>query len=445
MLNQFVARFQNMESVLVNGEQEMRFQACLAQLARQYNDRELAAKSDSGDDFWYDERDWRAALRPYNVKDGILHIPVKGVLLHNFGYQYFDYATGYVYIEHAVKRGLADKNVKGIALVIDSPGGEVAGCFNLVDKIYDWRGEKPIRAFAAESAYSAAYAVASAADTITVSKTGGVGSIGVVTSHVDVSKMMDEWGYKITFIFAGKHKVDGNPYEPLKPEVKERIQARIDELYAIFVSTVARNRKMDEKAVRATEALTFTASEATSNGLADNVGDLSDSIAAFAVELALDDGDDHMAGENKDAAASTVDVEKVKAEARAEGKAEGLKEGGVAMQNRISAIFELPEAKTRPAAANMLAFDTDKTPEECAKSLAKLPEEKAAATDDDAAGDGKKENETAKGFTAVMNGGKNPDIGHPGEQDAALTEKRDRYERAVAAATPAHNRNKSAA
>lgn len=434
MSNQFVARFQDMTNpCLVNPEQEMRFQACLNKLAATYDDRELAAKGDSDDDFWFADSDWRSQLRPYNVKDGILHVPVKGVLMHNFGYQYFDYATGYIYIENAIKRGLGDKNVKGIALVIDSPGGEVAGCFNLVDKIYNWRGEKPIRAFAAESAYSAAYAVASAADTITVSQTGGVGSIGVVTSHVDVSKMMDNIGWKITFIFAGAHKVDGNPYEALKPEVKERIQARIDTLYTIFVSSVARNRDMDEKAVRKTEALTFSASEATSNGLADAVGDLSDSLAAFAVEL--EEGNEQMAGKVEGEIAS-VDIEKAKAEAHDAGKAEGLKEGAAAMQTRISAIFELPEAKSRPAAANMLAFDTDKTPEECAKSLAKLPEEKAAETEE------KKPNATADGFVETMNKQKKVDLGLPGEEDAEAKAKDDATERAIIAAMPAHQRAK---
>src|SRR5690606_35412971 len=106
----------------------------------------------------------------------------------------------------------------------------------------------------------------------------GVGSIGVVTSHVDMSKMMDDIGYKITFIHAGKHKVDGNSYESLKPEVKERIQARINELYDVFVATVARNRGLDEQAVRDTEALTFSPSEAMSKGLADSVGPLDDAV-----------------------------------------------------------------------------------------------------------------------------------------------------------------------
>lgn len=438
MSNPFIARFED-TAALVHPDQHRRFTACLMALNLDIsgNQRALAAASGTDDEFWFAEGDWRGILRPYRVINGILHVPVKGVLLHDFGYQYFDYATGYVYIEKAIERGMADGNVKGIALVIDSPGGEVAGNFALVDKIYAWRGEKPIRAYASESAYSAAYSIASAADSITVSRTGGVGSIGVVTSHVDVSKMLDDIGYKITFIFAGAHKVDGNPYEALKPEVKERIQARIDELYSIFVQTVARNRDMAEQDVRATEALTFTATEATQNGLADFIGERDASIAAFAVELSLEDGDEHMAIPNGNAAATGVDpveVEKMKTEAHAAGKAEGLnegkalglKEGAAAMQTRISAIFELAEAKNRPAAAHMLAFDTDKSPEECAKSLAKLPEEKAAATNNE------KPNATRDGFSATMDKDGNPDVGTPGEADAEATEKENRRERAMA-------------
>lgn len=446
MANKFIARFED-EPVLSHPDQHRRFTANLMALdAHMSGDmqRELAL---DGDDFWFPDGDWRAMFRPYNVVNGILMVPIKGVLLHDFGYQIFDYATGYVYIEKAIERGIGDGNVKGIALVINSPGGEVAGNFPLVDKIFGWRGEKPIRAYAAESAYSAAYSIASAADSITVSRTGGVGSIGVVTSHVDVSKMMEEYGWKITFIHAGKHKVDGNPYEALKPEVKERIQARIDDLYGIFVSTVARNRDMEESAVRATEALTYSAPDALSIGLADEIGNLNDSIAAFAVELALEDGDETMAGVNKDGTTSEVDVEKEKAEAFAAGKdagkAEGVKEGGAAMQARISAIFELPEAAARPAAAHMLAFDTDKSPEDCAKSLAKLPEEKATAPVVDDKKE-KKPNATADGFVKVMGSAPNPDIGEPGEEDAEASEKERRYEAAVLAAMPSHNKKKVA-
>src|SRR5574343_323197 len=82
---------------------------------------------------------------------------------------------------------------------------------------------------------------------------------------------MDDAGVKITFIYAGDHKVDGNPYEPLPEDVKNRMQARIDGLYDIFVSTVARNLGIAEEAVRATEALTYSAEEAVSIGFAHEI------------------------------------------------------------------------------------------------------------------------------------------------------------------------------
>jgi len=433
MANKFLAKFAEMTAVMVNPDSLMRFQAHLEGLAANYNDRELAAANDNADDgFWFPDGDWRAQLRPYVVKDGVLHIPVKGVLLHDFPYQFYSYATGYAYIERAMKRGMADGNVKGIALVIDSPGGEVAGNFALVDKIYAMRGIKPIRAFAAESAYSAAYSIASAADKIVVSRSGGVGSIGVVTSHVDISKMLDDIGYKITFIFAGQHKVDGNPYETLKPEVKERIQARIDELYTIFVQTVARNRDMEEQSVRDTEALTFSAAQATSNGLADDIGELDDSLTAFAVEL--EEGNEQMANA---ATNESMDVEKLKADARAEGKVEGLaegkalglKEGATAEHARWSGIFAHDAAKGKPKAAAKIAGNkAHLSIEDAADLLADMPEEKAEA----GAGTTEAKNETAEGFVAAMNGQKPVDVGTAGEADPAATAKDERINRTLA-------------
>ncbi len=290
--NPYLARFADAPA-LVAPERRDEFEACLVALSADTQLRTAMAEraAAGGDPFW----DVAQYYRPYVVSNGILTIPVRGVLLNDFPYQYGTWATGYGYIAKAMERGLADSDVKGIALIINSPGGEVAGNFDLVDAIFASRGSKPIRAFAAEAAYSAAYSIASAADSISLPRTGGVGSIGVVTSHLDLSKAYDEIGFKVTFIFAGAHKVDGNAYEPLPAAVKTRIQERIDALYDVFVSTVARNRGLDEQAVRDTEALTFMASEALAKGLADQVGSLDSSLAAFAADvLNPDEGDETM-------------------------------------------------------------------------------------------------------------------------------------------------------
>lgn len=415
MKNALLASFHN-EPALVNSGMQTQFEACVNEaygtLARiEANDNKPAM----ADDFWPSSDSWLAAYRPYIVKGGILMIPVKGVLIYGMGYVIGSWATGYVYITKALERGLADPEVKGIAFIIDSPGGHVAGNFDLVDKIYAARGQKPIRAFAAENAYSAAYSIASACDSITVSRTGGVGSIGVVTIHVDMSKLMDDIGYKVTFIHYGKHKVDGNAYEALPADVKARIQARIDGLGELFVSTVARNRGMDAQAVRDTEALTFSAEEATSNKLADAIGSLDDAIAVFAADMSNQEEDDMITQEQLDAAVASAKAEGI-TDGKAEGKIEGAKEGAVAERTRISAILDSDEGKKRPAAALAAALDTDMSAEQAVKFMAKLPEEKqeVAATDPNAA---KGKEGAATDFQAAMDNSDHPEAGAPGSSD----------------------------
>lgn len=420
-MNPLLARFADNVPTMIAPEMRGAFESCLNQaaaiFARIEADHSKPTMLD-GDDFWYAESDWRSAYRPYNVRDGILQIPVKGVLLHDFPYQLGGWATGYEYIWQAVKRGQADGNVKGMAFIEDTPGGMVAGCFECGEKIEKIENRKPLRSFAMESAYSAGYAIACVADTITVSRTGGVGSIGVVTAHVDVSKMMEQWGYKVTFIFAGAHKVDGNPYETMSKEVKERIQARIDELYGVFVSFVARNRGMDEQAVRDTEALTFTATQATSNGLADAIGSLDDAIAAFAVDLSTTEEDETMAD------FSQAQYDEGTSAARAEGLSAGRAEGAKVQKDRINAIIGSDEGKKRPKAALSAALKTDMSVEEATAFLGDLPEEKAeaaASTTDQPQGQ--------SNFEKQMNASGNVDLGTPADGEQA--QQPTRAERAI--------------
>mgnify|MGYP000846803232 CR=1 FL=1 len=377
------------------------------------------------DDFWPEADSWLAQFRPYNVKDGVLTIPVQGMLLHGFPYQCYDWATGYEYIQKAYERGLEDYNVKGIVFDINSPGGEVQGNFDLVDSMFISRGKKPTAAMANPHAYSAAYNIASAADTINVDRIGGVGSIGVVTSHVDFSKYLEKAGIAITFIFAGAHKVDGNPYQPLPDAVKARIQERIDSLYTIFVDSVARNRGMDEKEVRATEALTYTAKDAIEIGLADTEGPKSPARATFVAAVNKPNGVKNMTTTTKAAAtetpaenASTVtaaDVEKA--------KADGMSEGMKAAKTRITAILALDEAKTRPAAANSLAMNTDLSVEAAKAALAGMPEEGKTKTN-------------ANAFDRAMSS-ENPNLGPAGGEEA---NGEDRVARVLAAQAAVHGK-----
>jgi signal peptide peptidase SppA len=225
-----------------------------------------------------------ASWRPYCVEEGVAIIPVEGTLVQKSGsLRPWSGMTGYDGIRTCFLDALNDPEIRAIALQIDSPGGEVAGCFDLADTIFAARGVKPIWAILDECAYSGAYAIASAADRIVVPRTGGAGSIGVIVMHSDLSAALTKAGIKVTIIQFGARKADGNEFEPLADEARTRFQAQIDTIGEVFVSTVARNRKLSANAVRGTEAATFLSADAKKLGLVD---DIAAPDAAFAELLA---------------------------------------------------------------------------------------------------------------------------------------------------------------
>ncbi len=234
----------------------------------------------------YTVRAGTAAKGGYRVVDGIAVIDVFGALAHRAEMQAdSSYVLGYETIGRMLDNALADRDVSAIVLNIDSPGGEVSGAFQLAEQIRDARAVKPIHAVASDLAASAGYLIASSAQSVSVTPTGQVGSIGVVTCHVDMSAAFEKAGYKVTPIFAGSHKVDGNPYQPLPPAVADQIQAEIDHYYSMFVAAVAAGRpNLPARAIRATEAAMYIGAQAVEIGLADRVETPDQLIARLATE-----------------------------------------------------------------------------------------------------------------------------------------------------------------
>jgi len=385
------SRFVN-APVMLAAEAIDRFEGALASLSGVDRLCDMLTETASEDGFWPEPGSWKAQYRPYVVVDGLLQIPVKGILLADFSFAVGSLATGYTYLRRALERGLSDQNVKGIAWLHDSGGGEVQECMDLCDFIYAQRGKKPMRAFC-EFSYSASYALSSAADRVLVTRTGGVGSIGTVSMHVDISGALDAAGIKVTLIDApkGGHKTDTYPHKRLNAAGEARLRERTEALYSIFVEAVARNRGMQEEDVRATKALTYMADEAQRVGLVDGTGVVVDAVTAFAGELNPVEGTEEMTDKTTKtftqadvdqavAAASTEAREvaaKEKETAVASAKAEGIKEGASAERERIKAITSLEEAKGRHAAALSLALTTDMSADAAKVTLAALPKETA--------------------------------------------------------------------
>ena len=213
---------------------------------------------------------------------GIAVIPVYGTLVkRSLGMEAASGLTSYSEIAAMLDTALADPMVSGILLDIDSPGGEASGSFELARRVREAAAIKPIWAVSNDAAYSAAYAIASSAQRLFVTETGGVGSIGVIALHVDQSVKDATEGYRYTAITAGAHKNDYSPHEPLSDAAKSELQGEVDRLYALFTEHVAAMRGLDIDAVRATEAGLYFGSNAVTQGLVDGVQTLEATLAEF--------------------------------------------------------------------------------------------------------------------------------------------------------------------
>jgi signal peptide peptidase SppA len=207
-------------------------------------------------------------------------IPIHGTLVRRtVGLEAESGLTSYAGLTAQLDAALASPDVAAILLDVDSPGGESGGVFDLADRIRAAAQTKPVWAVANDMAFSAAYALASAASKVFVSRTGGVGSIGVIAMHVDQSERDAQDGVRYTAVFAGDRKNDLNPHEPISSEAHAFLKGEVNRVYGLFVETVARNRGIEASVVRDTEAGLFFGQAAVAIGLADAIGTFDDALA----------------------------------------------------------------------------------------------------------------------------------------------------------------------
>ena len=223
---------------------------------------------------------------PLEHPAGIAVIPIHGTLVRRtLGLEADSGLTSYQSLQQMLELAQDDETIKGILLDIDSPGGESSGVFDLADRIRAIGLHKPVWAVANDMAFSAAYALASAAQQVFISRTGGVGSIGVIAMHVDQSVKDAQDGLHYTAVYAGSRKNDLSPHGPMTTEAQRFLQGEVDRVYGLFVDSVARHRGLSSNTVRATEAGLFFGQDAVRAGLVDSVGTFEDALLALTESL----------------------------------------------------------------------------------------------------------------------------------------------------------------
>lgn len=332
---------------------------------------------------------------------GVAVLPILGTLVQRtMGLDALSGLTSYTALSERLQAALGNPDVKGIVLEIDSPGGEAAGVWELAGQIA--AADKPISAHANEMAFSAAYALAAAAQSgLYLPQSGMVGSVGVIMMHVDQSAADAKRGLVYTPIFAGSRKADFSSHAPLSDRARATAQDSVDHLYGIFVDHVANARAIDPEAVRKTEAGLLKPGEAIDLRMADGIASLAETIQQMTDEVApsyfngyssnrpsraSSERSNTMSTNDKTPGQAAATEEQlitarteatVAATAAAEAKYPAIRtEGATAERARIKAILTADAAKDRVTLAQHLAFESDMAPDAAIAMLGKAAVEK---------------------------------------------------------------------
>ncbi len=256
------------------------------------NEELVAAKLSAGPgDMGQDDDDGDSPYLVSQVRDGVAIINIKGSLTNRDSWvnKYFG-ITSYPAIREALVWAAQSADVSQILLDVDSGGGAVNGVAdtaNLIRVIND--RIKPVTAFAGGTMASAAYWLGCSAGKVYAENTAMVGSIGVLTTHVEYSKQMAAEGATATVVRSGKYKALANSVEPLSAEGKAQLESLVNATDAIFVQHVAtmRNSTYPDVQNRMGEGREFIGAAAQNVGLIDGVSTF-DSVLSSLCQDQLD-------------------------------------------------------------------------------------------------------------------------------------------------------------
>ena len=178
-----------------------------------------------------------------------------------------------------------DDAVKGVILVLDTPGGTTVGGETIYEAVRRIARKKPVVTEVGTLAASAGYMIASASDHIIAHQTSIVGSIGVLFQYPNVSKLLDTIGVKVESIKAAPLKAEPNYFDPTTDAAKDMIHNMIMDSYAWFVGIVEKRRGFThEQALALSNGAVFTGRQALQNGLIDGLGGEDKAVAWLATK-----------------------------------------------------------------------------------------------------------------------------------------------------------------
>jgi len=225
-------------------------------------------------------------LIPRPAVDKIAVISLSGTITTESSSLFFGSTITPELVRDYLTKAEEDTAVKAIVLRIESPGGEIAPCQEILWEIERVKETKPIVVSMGGTAASGGYYISTKAAKIVALPTTMTGSIGVISQVMNIEGLLEKLGIQIETFKGGKYKDMYSGFREMTPEEEEIMQGMVDEYYEQFIDVVAEGRELSREEVRnlATGQI-YTGTEAKELGLVDELGDL-DTAINWALELA---------------------------------------------------------------------------------------------------------------------------------------------------------------
>ena len=183
------------------------------------------------------------------------------------------------------------KKVKALIIRIDSPGGTTAGSEAVYDSIRKIAKDRPVVAVMDTVAASGGYITAIATDHIIARGNTITGSIGVIFSFPEVSRLLDTLGIRMEELKSGELKAQPTPYTPMSDKVRAVSMEMVKDGFDWFTGLVAERRKLTIERVRElADGRAYTGRQAIAAKLIDELGGEENAVTWLETDKKIDPG-----------------------------------------------------------------------------------------------------------------------------------------------------------
>jgi len=229
-------------------------------------------------------------LIPRPIVSKIAVIPLSGTITIENSSLFPGSAITPELVRNYLAKAEQDKSVKAIVFRIESPGGEIAPCQEILWEIERVGETKTVVVSMGGTAASGGYYISTKADKIVALPTTMTGSIGVISQIMNIEGLLEKLGIEIETFKGGQYKDMYRGFREMTREEEEIMQGMIDEYYELFIEVVAEGRGLNKEEVRnlATGQI-YSGTEAKELGLIDELGDLDTAINLTAEIAGIED------------------------------------------------------------------------------------------------------------------------------------------------------------